>query len=82
MPIHANMYGGPAVHPPRSWPRTPDTPDSALEQNHGWRWQAGRYLPRFSAHEMQDTEAYRAESWAQDMRTSSTGRHCVHVANA
>jgi hypothetical protein len=21
MPIHANMYGGPAVHPPRSWPR-------------------------------------------------------------
>lgn len=37
MSIHANMYGGPAVHPTRGQPLTPNTPDSALEQNHGWR---------------------------------------------
>jgi hypothetical protein len=30
----------------------------------------------------QDTEAYRAESRAQDMRTSSTGRHRADVTKA
>ena len=37
MPIHANMYGGPAVCPTRGRPLIPDTPDSALKKNDRWR---------------------------------------------
>jgi len=37
MPIHENMYGGPAVHPTRGRSLTPDQPDSALKRDHEWR---------------------------------------------
>ena len=37
MPIHENMYGGPAVHPTRGRSLTPDQPDSALKKDHEWR---------------------------------------------